>query len=77
MVISRVHNRFQNYLKAVNSFPNELEFTDNVSEAYLFRSMTGAKRFVMSRPSWTIYSIERVDNNKRIKFKKYRRPQDC
>jgi len=71
-VISIVHNRLQGYLKAFNSFPDELEFTHNFEEAYYFRSMRQGKKWIMTRPSWTIYSIERLDSSKRIRFKLHR-----
>jgi hypothetical protein len=72
-VISRVWNELQGYLKAINSFPNELEFTTNLAEAYLFPSMRQTKKWIMTRPTWTIYRIQRLDNSKTIRFKKWRK----
>jgi len=72
-VISIVHNRLQGYLKAFNSFPDELEFTHNFAEAYYFRSMRQTKKWIMTRPCYTLYSVERLDTGKRIKVKKWRK----
>lgn len=73
-IISRVWNDLQGYLEDMNSFPNELVFTGNALNAYLFRSMNQAKKWIMTRPAWTIYRVVRLDNNKRMRFKKYVKP---